>query len=91
MNTHHQGQWCHHRQWQYQAQCQQGNKSNNGNKGNNQGYFCDRTRWIAVPEALSQNDTSQNGVPELFFFPAIDITRLGMSCYPTTLLSKKLA
>jgi hypothetical protein len=26
-----------------------------------------------------------------FFFPAIDITRLGVSCYPTALLSNKLA
>jgi hypothetical protein len=25
------------------------------------------------------------------FFPAIDITRLGVSCYPTALLSNKLA
>jgi hypothetical protein len=55
-----------------------------------QGYFCDRTRLNAVPEALSQKDTSRNGVPELFF-PAIGITRLGPSCYPTALLPNKLA
>jgi hypothetical protein len=46
------------------------------------GYFCDGTCWNAVPEALSQKDTSRN-----LFFPDIDITRLGMSCYPTALLT----
>jgi hypothetical protein len=46
-------------------------------------------RRNAVPEALSQ-DASRNSVPELFF-PAIDITRLGVACYPTALLSNKLA
>jgi hypothetical protein len=29
-------------------------------------YFCDRMRWNAIPEALSQKDTSRNGVPEPF-------------------------
>jgi hypothetical protein len=57
----------------------------------NQGYFCDGTHRIAVPAALSQKDASRNGVPEPFFFRAIDITRLGVSCYPTSLLSNKLA
>jgi hypothetical protein len=56
-----------------------------------QGYFCDGTRRNAVPEALSQKDASRNGVPERFFFPVFDITRLGVSCYPTALLSNKLA
>jgi hypothetical protein len=55
-----------------------------------QGYFCDRMRWNAVPEALSQKNVSQNGILELFFPPAIDIMRLGMSCYPTAFLSNKL-
>jgi hypothetical protein len=51
-----------------------------------QGYFFDGTRRNPILEALSQKDISQN-----FFFPAIDITRLGMSCCPTALLSNKLA
>jgi hypothetical protein len=55
------------------------------------GIFCDGTRRNAVSEAFSQKDASRNGVPELFFFPAIDITRLGVSCYPTAFLSNKLA
>jgi hypothetical protein len=57
---------------------------------NIQEYFCDGTRRNAVPEDLSQKDASRNGVPEPFFFPAIDITRLGVSCYPTAILSNKL-
>jgi hypothetical protein len=47
-------------------------------------------RRNAVPEALSQKDASRNGVPEPFY-PGIGITRLGVSCYPTALLSNKLA
>jgi hypothetical protein len=54
-----------------------------------QGYFCDGRSREAVPEALSQNAASQNGIPELF--PGIGFTRFGMFCYPSTLLSKKLA
>jgi hypothetical protein len=53
--------------------------------------FCDGTHRNAVPEALSQKDASRNGIPEHFFFPAIDITKLGVSCYPTALLSNRLA
>jgi hypothetical protein len=30
------------------------------------GYFCDETRRSTVPEVLSQNDASWNGVPEPF-------------------------
>jgi hypothetical protein len=52
-----------------------------------QGHFCDGTRRNAVPEALSQKDASRN----LFSPPTIDITRLGVSCYPTAILSNKLA
>jgi hypothetical protein len=37
-----------------------------------QEYFCDGRRQNAVPEVLSQKDTSWNGVPELF--PGIVIT-----------------
>jgi hypothetical protein len=59
-------------------------------EGYTQRYFCDGTCRIAVPEALSQKDASRNGVPEPLF-PAIGITRLGVSCYPTALFSNKLA
>jgi hypothetical protein len=45
--------------------------------------------WNADLEALSHKDTSRNGVLEPFF-PAIDITRSGVSCYPTAFLSNKL-
>jgi hypothetical protein len=55
-----------------------------------QGYFFDRTRQNAILEALSQKDTSRTGVLEPFF-PGVVITRLGVSCYPTTLLSNQLA
>jgi hypothetical protein len=56
----------------------------------NQEYFCDGTRRDSVPEALSRKHASQNCVPE-HFFPGIGISRLGGSCYPTALLSNKLA
>jgi hypothetical protein len=52
-------------------------------------YFCDRTLWNAIPEALSQKDACQNGVLE-HLFPGIEFTRLGVSCYPTDLVSNKL-
>jgi hypothetical protein len=39
----------------------------NYGKDENKGYFCDGTCWNAVPKALSQNDASQNDVPEPFF------------------------
>jgi hypothetical protein len=31
------------------------------------GYFCYGTRRNAVPEVISQNDASRNGVPEPYF------------------------
>lgn len=37
-----------------------------------QGYFCGGTHWNTVPEVFSQNNGSQNGVPEPLF-PGIDI------------------
>jgi hypothetical protein len=53
------------------------------------------TRGIFVMECRSGSSFSGGRQPELrsetFFFPAIDITKLGVSCYPTTLLSNKLA
>jgi hypothetical protein len=44
-----------------------------------------------VTERRSGSSFSEGRKPEPFFFPAIDITRLGVSCYPTALLSNKLA
>jgi hypothetical protein len=38
-----------------------------------QGYFCDGMCHNAIPEVLSQKDTSLNGVPEPFFL-GIDIS-----------------
>jgi hypothetical protein len=40
---------------------------------NSQGYLCNGTRRSAVPEALSQNDASRNGVPGPFL-PGTGIT-----------------
>lgn len=55
----------------------------------NQGYFRNGSRRDAVPEALNQKDASRKGIPEPFFL-AIGFRRLGVSCYPTALLSNKL-
>jgi hypothetical protein len=46
-------------------------------------------RWDASPEALSEKDANQNCVLKPFS-PGISFTRLGVSCYPVTLLSNKL-
>jgi hypothetical protein len=43
----------------------------------------------AVLETLSQKDAIWNSFSQLF--PGIGITRLGVSCCPTTFLSNKLA
>jgi hypothetical protein len=37
----------------------------------NQGYFCDGTHRIAVPEVISQKDASRNGVPGTFFLATV--------------------
>jgi hypothetical protein len=53
-------------------------------------YFCDGKRRDAVPEALFQKDASRNDVSEPFI-RGIVMTWLGLSCFPTALLSNKLA
>lgn len=56
-----------------------------------QGYFCDETHQDATPESLSEKEASRNSVPEPLF-PGMGFTRSGgMSYYPTTLPSNKLA
>jgi hypothetical protein len=45
---------------------------------NIQGYFSDGMCQNAIPEVLSQKDTSRNGMLELFF-PSIDITNTSPS------------
>jgi hypothetical protein len=47
-------------------------------------------RGIFVTERCSGSSFSEGHKPQPFF-PAIDIMRLGVSCYPTALLSNKLA
>jgi hypothetical protein len=54
---------------------------------NTQGYFCDGTPFRKLFLRTQARTVFRN----LFFLPAIDITRLGVSCYPTALLSNKLA
>jgi hypothetical protein len=53
-------------------------------------YFCDGKRRDAVPEAVFQKDASRNGVSEPFIH-GIGLTRSGLSCFPTALLSNKLS
>jgi hypothetical protein len=59
----------------------------NKNHCYNQGYFLtERHSGSSFSEGRKRERCSRT-----FFFPSINITRLGMSCYPTALLSNKLA